>query len=302
MRTTTKLAALLLALPFAGCAFDEGINIHDMSGTVLVPKSVAPTAESVGMIYIGLYSGVDNHLGFPSPVAAPAASTAGADTFPYGGTSIGSFYTRDARTVCQRIESQTVRDAGANWELDFEVLQFPFYEGTNVWAWMDALVIDTAGTALNTFTSCDPDNGYFSYYQIEVEPIDAEAEGAQWRVSLEDSDLPDVPGTNSTRRYQDAAGQLWAVTGIDQVDDAVIVADIYSWGGKPASSGPSQPIIISEAELMNFGSQFQDVLNFPGKYVRGADGASPGDFVSENPVVLDNLSGNVEITVAFEVP
>ena len=53
---------------------------------------------------------------------------------------------------------------------------------------------------------------------------------------------------------------------------------------------------------MNFGSQFQDVLNFPGKYVRGADGASPGDFVSENPVVLDNLSGNVEITIAFEVP
>lgn len=302
MRTLRPLAAVLLTLPLVGCAFDEGINVHDMSGTVLVPKSAAATADDVGMIYVGLYSGVDNHLGYPSPIAAPAASTAGADTFPYGGTSIGSFYTRDARTVCQKIESRAVRDDGANWALDFELLQFPFYEGTSLWAWMDTFVVSTSGTVVNKYESCDPNNGYFSYYQIEVEPTGVDQDGTEWRVNLVDSELPEVPGGSGNRRYQDAAGQLWQVTDIDLVNDAVNVFDIYSWGGKPVSSGPSQPIVISEAEVMYFGSQFQDVLNFPGKYIRGNDGASPGDYVSQTPVILDNLSGNIEITIDFEVP
>lgn len=302
----TVLLSVVLALPVGGCAFDEGINVHDLKGTVLVPKSASPTAESVGMIYVGLYSGVDNHLGFPSPVAAPAASTAGADTFPYGGTSLGSFYTRDARLVCQQIGSRTIRDDGANWALDFELLQFPFYEGTNVWAWMDAFVLDSTGNPVNTYTSCDDNNGYYSYFQIEVDPIDVVQEGVEWRVNLEDSDLTTipVPGNGATRRFQDADGKLWQVVEIDEVNDAINVVDIYSWGGKPAISGPSIPIVYNEenADLMYFGSQYQDVLNFPGKYVRGIEGAAPGDYVAQTPFVLDNLSGDVEITVDFEVP
>lgn len=298
MRTQLSIATLLLALPLAGCAFDEGINVHDMHGTVLVPKSVAPTAESVGMIYVGLYSGVDNHLGYPSPIAAPAASTAGADTFPYGGTSIGSFYTRDARDVCQKIDSRAVRDDGANWALDFEILQFPFHKGTSVWAWMDSYVEGTS----NIYTSCDSNNGYYSYYQIEVVPTEVEQDGLEWTIHLEDSDLPTVPGNAATRKYQDAIGQLWQVASIDIPNDTLNVVDIYNWGGKPVSSGPTQPIIKSESSLLYFGSQYNDVLNFPGKYVRGVNGADPGDYVSETPVILDNLSGDVEITIDFEVP
>lgn len=310
MRKLLSLASLLV-LPLAGCAFDEGINVHNLEGTVYVPKSVAPTANDVGMIYIGLYSGVDEHLGYPSPVAAPAASTAGADTFPYGGTSLGSFMSRDVRTVCQVIGSRSVRDEGANWALDFDILQFPFHEGTNVWGWMDAFVVNTAGQVTNSYTSCDPENGYYSYYQIEVEPIDVQQNGTEWVIQLEDSQLPvtgsgndAIPGNSIERRYQDAEGKLWQLTDVDPVTDTIIVYDVYSWGGKPASSGPSQPIILSLSpdDRQYFGSQYQDVLNFPGKYLRGASGTTPGDYVSATPVVLENLSGKVELTIDFEVP
>jgi hypothetical protein len=310
MRKLLSLATpLLLLLSLTGCEFDEGINVHDMEGTVLVPKSIAPTADDVGMIYVGLYSGVDMHLGYPSPIAAPAASTAGADTFPYGGTSLGTFMSRDVRTVCQIVGSRSIRDDGANWALDFDVLQFPFYEGTNVWAWMDTLFVNTAGNVTNTYTSCDPDNGYYSYYQIEVVPTNVQAVGTQWEIQLEDSELPvdpqgddAVPGGAGDRRYQDADGKIWQLVDVDPATDTILVFDIYSWGGKPAATGPSQPIIFSMADLQYFGSQYQDVLNFPAKYLRGANGTTPGDFVSETPVVLENLSGNVEITIDFEVP
>lgn len=296
MRSLLVLASLAASLALVtGCAFDEGINVHDLEGTVLVPKSVAPTADDVGMIYVGLYSGVDLHLGYTSPIAAPAASTAGADTFPYGGTSSGSFYSRDVRTVCQSIAGRSVRDGGANWEVDFEILQFPFYEGANVWGWMDTLITDTAGTIVNSYTSCDPNNGYYSYYQIEVDPVSVDSAGSQFEITLEDSDLPDVPGGNSERRYQDADGSLWGVSAIDIATDVLTVGDIYSVGGKPAINGPSQPIILSYEELQYYGSQFQDTLNFPGKYIR------VGDFVNDAPVVLDSLSGKVELTIDFEV-
>lgn len=284
--------SLLLSLALAGCAFDEGINVHDVGGTVTVPKSVAPDAEDIGMIYIGLYSGVDSRLGYPSPIAAPAASTAGADAFPFGGTSIGNFMTRDVREVCAIVGERDIRDEGSSWELDFEILQFPFHDGVVAWAWMDTL-----GTG-NPFTTCDRDNGYYGYYQIEVTPIDVSQNGTQWHVVFDDSGLPfpeTIPGSAADRRLLDADGQYWQVAGYDEVEPSVNVFDIYDNGGRPAMSGPAQPAIISEEELQYYGSHFQDVLNFPGKYV------FPGDYVSEDGFVLEDLPDHIELTIEYEV-
>ena len=295
MRTRIALALALATLPLSGCAFDEGLNVHDMAGTVYVPKSVAPTADDVGMIYVGLYSGVDNRLGYPSPIAAPAASTAGADTFPYGGTSIGNFMTRDARLICSTIGARSIRDEGTEWALDLEVLQFPFHEGTHVWAWMDVLVVGTAG--INNYTSCDRDGGFYSYYQIEVSPIEVQAFNTEWLVVFDPDDLPlpgNVPGGNASRRYLDPSGEYWQVTEIDPGTNSIRVFDLYSNGGRPALSGPTDPLIISEADLLPYGSQFQDVLNFPGKYI------APGDFVVETPAVLEKVE-DVDLTLAYEV-
>ena len=136
-----KLAALassLVALSaLASCGeFNEGINAKDIRGTVVIPKALA--GSNVGMVYVGVWAGIDTRLGYPSPEAAPQSSSAGADTFPYGGSSVGTFSTRDARFICEVISAREApRDMGANWEVDFEVLQFPFYEGASVWAFVD---------------------------------------------------------------------------------------------------------------------------------------------------------------------
>src|SRR5687768_2757603 len=128
------LPLVITAAAYSACGkLDEGVNAHDLTGTVVVPKSVVGTNE-LGMIVVGIYSGLDTRVGYPSPIAAPAQSAAGADTFPYGGTSIGTFANRDYRYICQRVSAREVRDAGANYELDFQILQFPFYEGAVVWA------------------------------------------------------------------------------------------------------------------------------------------------------------------------
>lgn len=284
---------LSLSLAAAGCEFDEGINVHDVSGTITVPKSIAPEAQDIGMIYIGLYSGVDQRLGYTSPIAAPAASTAGADAFPYGGTSIGSFMTRDVREVCSVISERDIRDEGSSWELDFEILQFPFHEGTAAWAWMDTL-----GTG-NPYTSCDRGNGWYGYFQIEVTPIEVTQAGTQWKVVFDDTGLPfpeTIPGGAGQRRLLDADGQYWQVTGYDEIEPSVTVFDIYDNGGRPGMSGPAQPALISEEQLQYYGSHFQDVLNFPGKYI------FPGDVVTDEAFVLENLPDRIELTLDTEVP
>ena len=297
------MTKLLAALPFllvlsTGCAFDEGVNAHDVSGTVYVPKSVAPTADDVGMIYIGLYSAVDMHLGYPSPAAAPSASTSGADTFPYGGTSIGVFTTRDTRSICQTVTERSIREDGNQWALDFEILQFPFHDNSVAWAWMDLYT----GLA-NTYRSCDNENGYYGEYQLEVEATDVSASGTGFEVLLEDSDLPfedDIPGyaddddREEFIRYQDADGQRWGVNRLDSATDTLYLVDIYSNGGSPATSGPAPSLIISTADYLYYGSQRQDVLNFPGKYI------DVGDFVSEDPFVLENTNSAIELTIAYE--
>src|SRR6185295_16474814 len=134
MRTFSKVALLTVIAASVGLAscdeylgnINEGLNIHDIGGKVIIPKSVVAsngTIDQMGVLYIGLYSGLDQRLGFYSPVAAPAG-VGGGDTFPYGGTAIGDFQTTDVRYVCLEILHRNVRDAGANYEFDYQILQF----------------------------------------------------------------------------------------------------------------------------------------------------------------------------------
>lgn len=95
-----RSVALMLALTLAqGCFYDEGIQIVDMRGKVVLPASAAtriiPQPDGtnlevedvrfIGPVYVGLYPGVASDIAeYPRPVFGPNNAS-----YPYGGTSIG---------------------------------------------------------------------------------------------------------------------------------------------------------------------------------------------------------------------
>lgn len=293
----TTLSLLAPAMLAVSCGkLDEGINVADLHGTVLVPKAVVGTSQ-LGMVYVGIYSGIDTRLGYPAPKAAPQSSSAGADSFPYGGTSIGTFQTQDYRYVCARVSGRDVVDAGANWELSFSVLQFPFYEGATVWAFLD-----------QNNSTCNNQDGYSFYQQILVGLTDRNpgANPGEFVLGLDPqtvtaSDLAAYEAGVSTDRTEllDEAGIFWDVIDVDTNALSVTVVAPLGGGGTPNVNGDEIARLYlgddgdpDSRDTVDYGSQFNDVLNFPYKYIE------PGDIVSgaSGVAILNDLS-DVTVTV-----
>ncbi|HVO31028.1 MAG TPA: hypothetical protein VMV18_09840, partial [bacterium] len=198
MRNPTRFTLLSLGLVAvlgaASCDeylgnVNEGLNIHDLGGKVLIPKTLVGTSSKIGVVYVGIYSAVDTQYGFLGPVTAPDPSGGVGDAFPYGGTSVGDFYTRDAREVCQVVSDRNVKDAGANWELDFAVLQFPFYKGSIVWAFAD-----------QDNSTCNANGGFYDPIAIYIDPISVTAgTNGHYTINIQPTDLTlFIPGLGSS--------------------------------------------------------------------------------------------------------
>ena len=104
---TRTLAALALTGTLAGCSFDENLPIHNMRGTIVVPREAATRTladadgndfeitdvRNIGPIYIGLYPSVfpaDVVDSYPHPEIGPQfLEGVQGDTYPYGGTTVG---------------------------------------------------------------------------------------------------------------------------------------------------------------------------------------------------------------------
>ncbi len=276
------LAGLILLGLLAGCSeFDEGVNAENVHGTVRIPKAVVSSSEGIGMIYVGVYAGVDSHLGYPSPEAAPSSSSAGADTFPYGGTSVGTFTTRDAREVCEVVSDRTVVETDDAWEIEFDILQFPFYEGAAVWAFAD-----------QDFTSCNSEDGFYDFYSVNVDLADVTDDGPdQYVVTLAETDLSDFPSETAGEKWEliDEAERVYSVDELDDETDTLVVLDLGGYGRAPEVDG-SRPARITRDTEIYYGTQFNDVLNFPGTYI------GPGDIVVGTEAILNDL-GAVTITL-----
>lgn len=299
-----KLAALastvvaLTALVSSCGDFNEGINAKDIRGTVVIPKALAST--NVGMVYVGVWAGLDTRLGYPSPEAAPQSSSAGADTFPYGGSSVGTFFTRDARFICEVIGAREApRDAGANWEVDFEILQFPFYEGATVWAFVDQ--VDGGGK----YGTCNAGGGYSDYYQILVDLLEVtpDANGTDFEVVINSTVLNGGDGSKNfvaeanqdKVELIDEAGRFWEVIDVDDATDTLTLQAPVGGGGTPFANGDQMARLYirdDEAPITDYGTQFNDILNFPSKYI------AAGDLVaSESGAVVLNSLSPVRITI-----
>ncbi|MBW1881605.1 MAG: hypothetical protein JRJ84_24875, partial [Deltaproteobacteria bacterium] len=102
------LLIIAIASAIAGCTYNEGLEIHNIQGRVVLPEEVGSRvtdsgneiiddARLIGPVYLGLYPSVRSGLReYPHPEVGPVfqQGTPG-DTYPYGGTSIG-----DIRYAC----------------------------------------------------------------------------------------------------------------------------------------------------------------------------------------------------------
>ncbi len=106
MRNLICISALVA---MGGCAYDEGLVINNLRGTVRLPAEAAEgqlfdangdpqTVEDVGFIgpvYLGLYSEIAPPLSlekYPHPARGPQFEQGvPADSYPYGGTTVGDF-------------------------------------------------------------------------------------------------------------------------------------------------------------------------------------------------------------------
>ena len=102
-----SLAFLAAAGGMSGCQYDEGLLIHNMRGTIVVPRAAATRqitdedgnttevvdARNIGPIYVGVFPSVfpANVIDtFPHPEVGPVyLDGVQGDTYPYGGTTIG---------------------------------------------------------------------------------------------------------------------------------------------------------------------------------------------------------------------
>ncbi len=293
MRTLLRTAVLAVAAAtvFAAASCDEylgntneGLNIHNMRGKILIPKAVLGS-NALGVVYVGVFSGVDNRLGYLSPSAAPA-QVGGGDTFPYGGTSIGDFYTRDARVVCAQVSDRNVIDNGTELELDFSILQFPFYPGSAVWAFAD--------TGNDT---CNSGGGFYDAFAIPVQLTDvtAAANGTDFVVTVEATDLSAFTGAGvGVVQLRDPFNRLYKAKSVNTTAHTVTVTDFYNYGTGPKAAGPYEAQLLKPNTRLNYGTEYQNVLNFPATYI------NPGDLVPSTPTTITDTKP-VTITLDAKV-
>ncbi len=300
MRTLLRTAVLAVsaATVFAAASCDEylgntseGLNIHNMTGKILIPKAVLGSNE-LGVVYVGVFSGVDNRLGYLSPAAAPA-QVGGGDTFPYGGTSIGDFYTRDARVVCTQVSDRNVIDNGTELELDFSILQFPFYPGSAVWAFAD--------TGNDT---CNGGGGFYDAFAIPVTPTDVTASGTatgpvcgpnfltDYVVTLESTDISAFTGAGvGVVQLSDPYQRLYKAKSVNPAAHTVTVTDFYNYCTPPKAAGPFASQLKKPNSRVYYGTEYQNVLNFPATYI------NPGDLV---PSTATTITDTAPVTITLD--
>jgi len=275
MKRPFAIAVLLLA----GCGGGDRESRVEVTGTVVAPKALAGT-NGVGMVYVGVWSALDAVSGRP-----------GDDSTLHGGTSIGSFTAQDQRAICKTVVGRAVRDAGANWEIDFTIPQVRYERGSVVWAFAD-----------ENFSSCNPNGGPQDNFQYLVDLLSATDNlDGSWTVGIEPGDYstwirggvvkPDV-------ELVDEAGSFFTVAALSDTADTLRLVPMQG-AGAPAVNGAQKARLYQRENPIPYGAGFDDVFDDPSTYLEAGDLiASPPEAGAKTLLSLDP----VVITLDTAVP
>ncbi len=287
MRRFLTLALLALS----ACGFDEGLNINDMTGRIVVPREAAtrtmPNGDTVtdtrliGPVYLGFYSDVrTDEFGYPHPAIGPVFSnTVGGDAYPYGGTSVG-----DIRYPC--LQSLVCKVASGRF-VDFDAMVEWF--GT----YYEEPVIDGDGVEVTTGEyirqTCYERLRITSDAEIRLTAYeDKNGDGALDQLDLEFVENGDGDFEAEFKVFQQQFFEGFKLWGFMDSPGAA--------NGRFNSCDPSQG--FNDQEYTNDfrgGRPYRDLLNFPSRYIQD------GDWVSSEPHNYVGPDDEVVLRIDFEV-
>ena len=267
-------------IPFLliSCTFDEEIKHKDLVGTVRLPKEASKflfgVAEEqreiddirgLGPVYIGAFPSVQTGL-FPytHPEMGPIISEGtDGDTYPYGGNSIGRF-----DWACyQSMVCKTVTGRYKSYEdlLDFHnnVLEQPLltaegHEVTSAEEFQERCFEVLYSTGDHEMLFITPETDFVD-------------DGDSWVAEVE---IPHVPFTEGMT--------IWG-----WVDMPSITFDFNT-------CNPTQGAQVSYYDQRyQLGTNYQDLLNFPGKYIDN------GDWVSQEGVIIEDPLSTFELEIGY---
>lgn len=236
MSGKARLLALAALLP---ACWDEELPEQELSGSLVVPASLAPDRGDIGIVYVGLFENFDPHqLGYPYPSTGPrVGDNPIGDALPYGGTSIGAYaygcfralacqlVTGRFETLDELIAARPVEDeAGAPVDAEGMFDQCTWYYGWN---------------SLAEFTFVGEDKLDFD----KNDDGDWQADFTMWRTRVPDG------------------ARIWAFADNDFTSCSPQAGAINRRRG-------------DDGNFFHEGTNFGDVLNFPDKYISLGDWVS----------------------------
>ncbi len=301
-------APFVLVLALASGCYDEGLNIHDLTGTVIVPKEAAtreisravlnddgtpvldgtgaPTFTTqtvddprlIGPVYLGLYPSVTTDAEvYPAP-----PKLADKYALPYGGTTIGDF-----RFAClESLQCQIVSGRFVDWQ------------GIVDW------YRDTVGKPIKDAAGNEVTNGEYlrsTCYTLLSVTSDAEVRVTATEDRNDDGNIDgldldfvknadgdyEAPFTIWQQEFFKGF-QLWSF--MDSPDPAS-----FKYSTCDASNG-----FLENEYNQDFyaGTQFKDILNNPTFYIQRDDWVTSQPFTWDDP----EQPGNVVIDLPIAAP
>ena len=248
---TAGLALAVLGLLLTGC-FEENIPERNLDGQVVIPGDLVDDPRELGVVYLGIYEGFDpDQLNYPYPTTGPRVGDAPiGDALPYGGTSVGEFvYGCYRLTRCQIV---TGRYATLDDALEVHPVENVDGEAVDPDEMFDQCTWYYGWNSLDEFSFVGPNRLDFS----QDEAGDWVADFRAWHTRVPEGAL------------------IWGFVDNDHTSCTI---DRGAVNRRRSEDG----VFFYE------GAHFQDVLNYPDKYI------TDGDLVSSVPTVLeaDRLDG-----------
>lgn len=295
-RTLLTLALVPLA---AACTYQEGLEIHDLQGKVVLPEAAGTrTTQSgnlieddvrlIGPVYLGLYPSVQSGTReYPYPEIGPSFQTGvPGDTYPYGGTTVG-----DLRYAC--FEFLTCKVISGRY-VDFDDLVQWFNEE------LETPIVDAFGNEVTNGEyfrqTCFDLLEYTSDEEIRITATeDVNGDG-----KIDELDLDFVQRNDGKFEADFTIYQQEWFEGFS----------MWGWMDAPSETNfrfstcdPDDGFFLNEYNEEYYGGrQFRELLNFPSNYIGPGDwvpAAEPGG--DNDPYVWDSPTDVHEIELGFQV-
>ncbi|MCB9696690.1 MAG: hypothetical protein H6738_07920 [Alphaproteobacteria bacterium] len=302
----------LLSLLASGCAYEEGLLIQNMTGTVHIPgqfatrdivlpdgttETLGPDIKLLGPVYLGLFPSVQPANvaeRYPYPEVGPQykADVQG-DTYPYGGTTVG-----DLRYACFSF-------------LACKLSSGRFVDYQEIVDWYAKI-----GTPLKDEAGAEVTNGEYlrqTCYNILAATTDDEVRITAYEDRNDDGTID----AGDLDFVYDAANDefvgeftLWQQEFFyDQNQEGCTPGkdctgfSLWGWVDSPGAGSFQFSTCDASSGFQNqeynadfFGGRaHQDLLNFPSKYI------STGDVVASEPFVWSNIDDHPALYLDFPV-